>query len=109
MAIDGLTPGFREVAASSAVPQPSLTRRERELQIEDGRPPIEVPEAEMEALRWLHGEDVGERPRSEKRRNRRGRQRRSSSGRRLEDAETQPELTEEFTEEETGTLFDDRS
>ena len=56
MAIDASLPVSREIALASAVPQASLTRRDRELQVSEGLPPIEVTETGMEALRWRKSE-----------------------------------------------------
>jgi hypothetical protein len=115
MAIDASLPVSREIALASAVPQASLTRRDRELQVAEGLPPIEVSETGLEALRWRKREDLREKwkKRGELRRARR---KASQTDLREEDENmgvepSQPEQgTAEFPEEEpTGTLFDDRS
>jgi hypothetical protein len=110
MAIDSVTPVFREIA-TSAVPQVSLTRRDRELQIEEGQPPLEVASTEQQALRWQKSEDLHEKWKRQQGRHAGG----QSSGEETPDAdsvEEKAEVTEECAtsiEEETGTLFDDRS
>ncbi len=115
MAIDASLPVSREIALASAVPQASLTRRDRELQVSEGLPPIEVTETGMEALRWRKSEDLREKWRK-RREQRRARRKASQAEPREEDEEagaepSQPEQAgAEFPEEElTGTLFDDRS
>lgn len=110
MAIDSVTPVFREIA-TSAVPQISLTRRDRELQIEEGQPPLEVASAEQEALRWQKSEDLHEKWKRYKDRHA-GDQSSGEETSEAESAEDKAEVTEECAtslEEETGTLFDDRS
>ena len=115
MAIDAVQPVFREIPAPSAVPQHSLTRRDRELQMEEGQPPMEVASTEQEALRWRTGEDLQEKWRKRQpQQNARGK----ASPDDAPDGEPEaleeqfqaapggPELPEE---DETGTLFDDRS
>jgi hypothetical protein len=119
MAIDAVTPVFREIAASSAVPQASLTRRDRELQVDEGRPPIEVAETEFEALRRRKREDLKEKWKT-RRWERRARREADESRMRdecevagadqSEPARTRAESAAESMEEDsTGTLFDDRS
>ena len=123
MAIDAVTPVFRQVAVASAVPLASLTRRDRELQVqvEEGRPPIEVAEAELEALRWRKSEDL--RKKWKKRQVARRARGQSPEGGAVEASAIEEngeagaeqgqgqQLQEnaESLEEETGTLFDDRS
>jgi hypothetical protein len=110
MAIDSVTPVFREIA-TSAVPQVSLTRRDRELQIEEGQPPLEVASTEQQALHWQKSEDLDEkwkRPQD----GHAGGQSSDGESSEADSAEDQAEVTGECatsTEEETGTLFDDRS
>lgn len=115
MSIDPLGPVYREIPAASAVPQLSLTRRDRELQMEEGQPPIEVAEAEQQPLRWNKEEDPREkwRQRRDTRNARRNATQCEAQGEMLDEAvptltqlQESPQLQEE---EETGTLFDDRS
>ncbi len=109
MAIDSVTPVFREIA-TSAVPQVSLTRRDRELQIEEGQPPLEVSSTEQQALRWQKSEDLHEK--WKRHQHHAGGQRSGKEGSEADSAEDKAEATEECTrstKEETGTLFDDRS
>ena len=115
MAIDASLPVSREIALASAVPQASLTRRDRELQVAEGLPPIEVSETGLEALRWRKSEDLREKwkKRGEQRRARR---KASQTEPREEDedvgvepSQPEPESAEFPEEESTGTLFDDRS
>lgn len=47
-----------EPAAAGASSQASLTRRDRELQVEDGQPPLEVPETELESLHLREGAEL---------------------------------------------------
>jgi hypothetical protein len=119
MAMDAVTPVFREIAAVGAVPQSSLTGRDRELQVEEGRPPIEVAETELEALRRRKSEELREK--RKKRQEARRARGPALEGGALEAAPTQEDgearaaesqqlqENEESQEEETGTLFDDRS
>jgi hypothetical protein len=121
MAIDAVTPVFREIAAASAVPQASLTRRDRELQeqVEEGRPPIEVAEAELEALCRRKGEELRERwrKRQEARRDREPLSEDGAgeaamveeNGEGAEEQSRQLRENAESLEEETGMLFDGRS
>jgi hypothetical protein len=120
MAIDAALPVSQEIALASAVPQASLTRRDRELQVAEGLPPIEVSEAGMEALRWRKNEDLREKWKK-RRELRRARGQASGAEAREEDEEGGVEalLREEpdaeslegepQDEDATGTLFDDRS
>jgi hypothetical protein len=115
MAIDASLPVSREIALASAVPQASLTRRDRELQVAEGLPPIEVTETGMEALRWRKSEDLREKWKKRKEQ-RRVRRKASQVEPRGEDEEAGAEPSQleqggaEFPEEEsTGTLFDGRS
>jgi hypothetical protein len=59
MGIGPIVPVPSETQASASS-QASLTRRDRELQVEEGQPPIEVPEAELEALHWRKSEELCE-------------------------------------------------
>lgn len=114
MAIDSVMPVFREIA-TSAVPQASLTRRDRELQIEDGQPPLDVASTEQQALRWQKSEDLHEKWKRRDRHHAGG----HASGRETPDADSAEKAEEaqatpaeecaSSTEEETGTLFNDRS
>jgi hypothetical protein len=123
MAIDPVGPVYTEVAAASTISQASLTRRDRELQVDEGRPPIEVVDAEFEALRWRKREDLREK--WKKRREQR-QARQNARGSALQDeredagaVQSEParesagsveESAEESEEEESiGTFFDDRS
>jgi hypothetical protein len=110
MAIDATRPLFREITAVNGVPQFSLTRRDRELQTEEGHPPMEVASTEGEALQWRRKEDLQERWK-------RRRVRRASRRNELLN-ETQQGTADAFEaaladppeeREESGTLFDDRS
>ncbi len=105
MAIDAVQPLFREIPAASAVPQVSLTRRDRELQVEEGQPPMEVASAEQEALRWKREED----PREKWRRRREGRREPKESEEESLRAAEEAATDEAEEEEETGRLFDGRS
>jgi hypothetical protein len=105
MAIDAATAVSREIALASAVPQASLTRRDRELQVAEGRPPIKVAEAELEALRWSRREELREKWRKRKQ----ARLDRSRALGLATDTRRQPQKGAEVEEAETGTLFDDRS
>lgn len=115
MAIDASLPVSREIALANAVPQASLTRRDWELQVAEGLPPIEISETELEALRWRKREDLREKwKKRQEQRRARGKAWRTEPGE--EDAEagtapSQPEQksAESSEEEPTGTLFDDRS
>jgi hypothetical protein len=128
--IDPVQQVFREIPAASAVPQVS-SRRDRELQMEEGRPPMEVASAEQQALYWRKAENLQDKwHRGPARKD----QRRAVQGAASEEGadETQEEATEgrpegdeqgdfvapqqivqevaESSEEEsTGTLFDGRS
>jgi hypothetical protein len=111
MAIDAVVPISRENPAASAVSQLSLTRRARELQLEEGQPPMEVASAEQEALQWQKDEGLRERG---KRRQSQQSTMQSALQEEHEEAgaqhpETLQPCTEVQEEEETGTLFDDRS
>jgi hypothetical protein len=115
MAIDAALPMSQEIALASAVPQASLTRRDRDLQVAEGLPPIEVSEAGLEALRWRKNEDLREK--WKKRREPR-RARGQASGAEVleedEDGGVQASPGEEpgaeaLEEDANGTLFDDRS
>ena len=67
MAIDAAMPVSREIALSSTVPQASLTRRDRELQLAEGRPPIEVSDAELEACTGAGVRNCGKTGKSDER------------------------------------------
>lgn len=130
MAIDAAMPVSREIALAGAVPQASLTRRDRELQVEEGQPPIEVAEAELEALRWRKREELREKW-QKRQRSRLARRRAldlktdapsesearaaTPEGEALaeDEAQNQPgqelQKSAETFEEETGMLLDDRS
>jgi hypothetical protein len=60
MATNAITPVFRQIAAESAVAQTSLTRADRQMQMEEGEPPVEVASAEFAASRWSKNEDMRE-------------------------------------------------
>jgi hypothetical protein len=114
MAIDASLPVSRELTLASAVSQASLTKRDRELQVEEGQPPLEVAKDELEALRWHKREDLREKW---KRRQEQRARRKTSEDEGVEQGEeaqaeqAQPEMqsAESLEEDETGTLFDDRS
>jgi hypothetical protein len=98
-----------------AIPQPSLTRREQELHLEEGQPPLEVVSAEQQA--------VGPQQRGPElaRKWRRKKSHGQDRGLASEDAEGECEAAQEGSispggldgrsteEDKTGTLFDDRS
>jgi hypothetical protein len=114
MVIGTVVPVFREIPAASAVPQPSLTRREQELQIEEGHPQIEVASAEQEALRWRKSEDLQEKWKQQEQRKTRRNAAEDIAPEAVDEsnmvlAETTQENAESPEEEPTGTLFDDRS
>jgi hypothetical protein len=121
MAIDGVQPVFREIPAASAVPQLSLTRRDRELQMEEGQPPMEVASTELQTLRWQKSEDLREKWKKRQQQRNAGASSQATQEATLnetpEDLEeaqvAQPEAMQSGTElpgeEDTGTLFDDRS
>jgi hypothetical protein len=111
---------FREIVAAGAAPQLSLARRDRELQVEEGQPPIEVASVEQEALRWRKNEDLEKWKKRRYLRNARGEaasdETHVTKDETREDDEgsvAQPEQmhgnTESPEEEESGTLFDGRS
>ena len=52
MGVEAVQPVFRDIPAASAVPQCSLTRADRELQMEEGQPPMETASVEQATLRW---------------------------------------------------------
>lgn len=120
MAIDAEQSITREIRPASAVPQLSLTRRDGELQVEEGQPPTEVASTEQEALRWQKGEDLREKwkQRQESRTKAKdaqcpARAAATEFAEQDDDAacvvESQQESSESTEEESTGTLFDDRS
>lgn len=128
MGIGPVVPVQQETAASASS-QASLTRRDRELQVEEGQPPIEVPEAELEALRWRKNEELRDKRKKRSARQQSGSKASDSDRAEFEsaDAETveaeeagtderaQTELSgqlpnkESEEEESAGTLFDSRS
>jgi len=122
MAIDAVTPASREIAAISAVPQHSLTRRDRVVLVEEGQPPMEVAETELEALHWRKREELREKwKRRQDEREARGEADQGEAKKALQEAdqEEDEEVREEpepiqksaeaAEEDETGTLFNDRS
>lgn len=112
MGIDPALPVFREIT-TSAVPHVSLTRTEQELQTEEGVSPLDVAETEQSSLRWQKEKDPRER---RKKRQEQLRDRTSLESSAQDEVKAsggeQPEpmqVSTESVEEETGTLFDDRS
>jgi len=97
--IDSVQAIFREIPAASAVPQLSLTRRDRELLMEEGVTPLEVASAEQAAMCWQKKEDLREQGRK------------PSRGEDTKMAKEQQRQVNQETQEqeETGTLFNDRS
>ena len=57
MAIDGIQPTFREIPTPTAVPEISISK-DREVQLREGLPTMEVVSVELEALRWRKREDI---------------------------------------------------
>ncbi len=118
MAIDAIQPIFRQIPAASAVSQISLTRRDRELQVEEGQPPMEVASAEQDALHWQKNQDLQEK--WKRRRANEGSRREASSNEQQDEAqesseepdveqlEPLPESTESTEQDDAGTLFEDR-
>jgi hypothetical protein len=112
VAIDSLGSGFREISGS-AVSQSSVRRRDQELQVEDGQPPLEVPLAELPALHGQNSDDFRERwKKNGKRRSVGGQQPREDDLVDCAHEETEAQSgqldCETSIEEETGNLFDDR-
>lgn len=115
MSIDAVAPVFRDIPVESAVPQLSLTRRDRELQMKEGQPPTEVAEVAQDALAWRKDEDLREK--WKKRQCKQEAKRTALQGTDSDDieqasvalAEPTQTSTELQEEEATGTLFDDRS
>jgi hypothetical protein len=112
MSIDPIQAGFREIP--SAVSQLSLTRRDRELLMQEGQPPLEVAPAEQEAMRWQKEEDL--RGKCSKRRQQRTDKPSIMPGLSAEDDEasltqSQPMQTnaKPLAREEAGTLFNGRT
>jgi hypothetical protein len=112
MGIDGIgqdSPAFVAIA----IPQPSLTRKEQELHLEEGQPPLEVVSAEQQAVSPQPPESL--QPRRARRRGRRGDDELTDDDPGNDEAApaetiSPSEQDGRSTEEEaTGTLFDDRS
>lgn len=111
MAMDAIQPVYRETAPNT-IHQVSLTKRDRELQTQEGQPPLEVASTEQQVLRWQQAKTAPERWwRVRKRAASQEDEAESSSGEEQAEAPSGPRLAaaEEHTEDDTGTLFDDRS
>ena len=111
MAIDGVNAIPREMPAANAVSQHSLTRGERELQVEEGQPPMEVAASEQADVRWQKQDALAEKWRRGMPRKRR---KQALAKRALHEPEEDLQMEDDpdfSTEEEleTGRNFDVRS
>jgi hypothetical protein len=106
MAIEGVNPGYREAPIANSTSQNSLTQGEEELQVKEGKPPMEVTAADQPPVQWRKEEDL-----QEKWRRRVSRKRQGNASKIKEEAQETGEALEleNHLEEETGTRVDVRS
>lgn len=107
------TPLVRDISPATPSSQTSLTKRDQELQAEEGRPPIDVEQTEQDALYWKQEKDNAEsekRPKRVRPRSAAGSQTPAESDSASDTCEWDHASTEDDEDqEEAGHLFDSRS
>jgi hypothetical protein len=105
-------PQFHEPVQANPVAQTSLTRRDQQLQTEEGQPPLDVQQTEEEALEWKREADDSSLTKRREQRRRRRTATAIAMGAAGEEESGKPtaaEAADSEEEEETGKLFDSRS